>query len=65
MANDGSFLLRGDDGQLYRVNQQQLAAFRLPAGDPLYKSEPTFAQATAKHGAGTSDEICFIGRFEK
>lgn len=63
MAQDGSFLLRGDDGQLYRINKQQMAAFKVPANDPANQATPTFAQATAQ--MGLNQPVGFMPVFSK
>lgn len=62
-----SFILRGDDGQLYRVDNQKLAAYKLPAGDPANQLAPKIAalHASATGAPGvTADLVCFIAMRE-
>ena len=58
----GNFLLRGDDGALYRIDKSALAGYKLPATDPAYKSAPTFDQATG-YGKPRLNEFCIIPTF--
>ena len=64
MADSTSYILRSDDGQLYRVTKEQLAAHKVGPGDPAHKSSTKLAQMheAAKKATATisSDLICFL-----
>lgn len=64
MSDSSHYILRGDDGQLYRVSKAQLAAHKIPAGDPAHAQAAKLAQMheAAKKAVApvTPDLICFF-----
>lgn len=67
MADSSSFILRSDDGQLYRVTKDQLAAHKIGPNDPAQKSSAKLAQMheAARKAAGISpDLVCFFAMRE-
>jgi hypothetical protein len=68
MADSNSYILRSDDGQLYRVTKDQLAAYKVAAGDPATHEAPKLAKMheTAKKAVAqvSADLICFLAMRE-
>lgn len=69
MADSNSFIVRSDDGQLYRISKKDLASHKLPAGDPAHKHAAELAKMheTAKKAVApvTADLICLFAMREK
>jgi hypothetical protein len=55
-----TFLLRSDDGNVYRISRDQLQAFKIPPEDPDYKFVATLPTA-ADRVAGTLGEGLMLG----
>ena len=64
MADSNSFIMRGDDGTMYRVTKDQLAPYKLGPDDPAQKNSATYAKAhdlARKATASISpDFFCFL-----
>ena len=64
MADTNSYLLRSDDGQLYRVTKDQLAQYKVGPADPANQKSAQLAQLhdAAKKAVApiTKDLICFL-----
>jgi hypothetical protein len=65
MNDSSSFLMRGDDGQLYRLTGKQLAAFKVPSGDPAHSAVPAFPQPAQASSAPKMDLVCLFVQKEK
>jgi len=59
-----SFILRSDDGQLYRVSKQQLEAYKVGPNDPANQQSGTLAKIADAAKKATvpihSDAVCLI-----
>lgn len=68
MADSDSYILRSDDGQLYRVTKDQLAAYKVGPSDPAHQEEAKLAKMheTAKKAVApvAADLICFFAMRE-
>ncbi len=64
MADSNSYLLRSDDGQMYRVTKDQLAQYKVGPADPANQKAAQLAQMhdAAKKAVApvTADLICFL-----
>jgi hypothetical protein len=65
MADTNCYLLRSDDGQLYRVTKDQLAQYKVGPADPANQKAAQLAQLheTAAKAVGpsvTKDLVCFF-----
>lgn len=63
-----TYILRSDDGQLYRVSKEQLDAYKLAPNDPANQQSGTLAQiaGAAKKAAMPihADAVCLIAMKE-
>jgi len=64
MADSSSYILRSDDGQLYRVTKEQLASHKVGPNDPAHQKAAQLKELhdKAKKAVApvTADLICFF-----
>lgn len=58
-SKEGDYIVRGDDGKLYRVSRDQLFAHPLSADDPAHRHAKDL-HALAEKSKGTHPMVCII-----
>lgn len=67
MATKGSYIIRSDDGKLYRISHEELHAHPLAANDPAAKTHAPIlheAHARMKSGGGVAALACVAAAAE-